>query len=62
FTGVMMRELLEAFNLVDADDAVHAVIVTGDGKAFCAGADLAGGIGRHKSLLTTPTRLPGTPN
>ncbi|MFM8015057.1 MAG: crotonase/enoyl-CoA hydratase family protein [Actinomycetota bacterium] len=43
FTGVMMRELLEAFNLVDADDAVRAVIVTGDGKAFCAGADLSGG-------------------
>ena len=43
FTGVMMRELLDAFNLVDADDAVRAVIVTGDGKAFCAGADLSGG-------------------
>lgn len=43
FTGVMMRELLDVFNLVDADDAVRAVIVTGDGKAFCAGADLSGG-------------------
>ncbi|MFM8645720.1 MAG: crotonase/enoyl-CoA hydratase family protein [Actinomycetota bacterium] len=43
FTGVMMRELLDAFNLVDADDAVRAVIVTGEGKAFCAGADLSGG-------------------
>ncbi len=43
FTGVMMRELLEAFDLIDADDAVRAVIVTGDGKAFCAGADLSGG-------------------
>ena len=43
FTGVMMHELLEAFDQVDADDAVRAVIVTGDGKAFCAGADLSGG-------------------
>lgn len=43
FTGVMMRELLDALNLVDTDDAVRAVIVTGDGKAFCAGADLSGG-------------------
>jgi len=38
-----MRELLDAFDLVDADDAVRAVIVTGEGKAFCAGADLSGG-------------------
>lgn len=43
FTGVMMRELLDAFDLVDADDAVRVVIVTGEGKAFCAGADLSGG-------------------
>ena len=43
FTGVMMRELLDVFDLVDADDAVRAVIVTGEGKAFCAGADLSGG-------------------
>ena len=43
FTGVMMRELLDAFDIVDADDAVRAVIVTGEGKAFCAGADLSGG-------------------
>jgi enoyl-CoA hydratase/carnithine racemase len=43
FTGVMMRELLEVFDQIDADDAIRAVIVTGDGKAFCAGADLSGG-------------------
>lgn len=41
FTNVMMREMCAAFDLVDADDAVRAVIVTGSGdRAFCAGADL----------------------
>ena len=43
FTGVMMRELLDVFDVIDADDAVRAVIDTGDGKAFCAGADLSSG-------------------
>lgn len=43
FTNVMMRELLAAFDLVDGDDGVGAVIVTGAGRAFCAGADLGGG-------------------
>ena len=41
FTGTMLGELLEAFDRADADDAVRAVIVTGAGRAFCAGADLA---------------------
>ncbi len=41
FTGTMMTELIEAFDAVDADDDVRAVIVTGQGeRAFCAGADL----------------------
>ena len=41
FTNVMMREMCAAFDFVDADDAVRAVIVTGSGdRAFCAGADL----------------------
>lgn len=41
FTGVMMKEMVAAFDLVDSDDAVRAVIVTGNGdRAFCAGADL----------------------
>lgn len=44
FTAVMMHELLDVFDVIDADDAVRAVIVTGDGKAFCAGADLSSGV------------------
>lgn len=43
FTGVMMSELIDAFDQADADDAVRAVIVTGQGRAFCAGADLSAG-------------------
>jgi len=39
----VIRELVEAFDRADGDDAVRAVIVTGAGRAFCAGADLGGG-------------------
>ena len=42
-TTVMIRELMAAFDAADTDDAVRAVIVTGAGRAFCAGADLSGG-------------------
>src|SRR6266542_165634 len=45
FTGQMMRELLDVFDRADADDAVRVVIVTGAGRAFCAGADLSAGSG-----------------
>jgi enoyl-CoA hydratase/carnithine racemase len=45
FTPTMGRELIEAFDRSDADDDVRAVIVTGAGRGFCAGADLGGGGG-----------------
>jgi enoyl-CoA hydratase/carnithine racemase len=43
FTGTMMAELIAAFDASDADDDVRCVIVTGAGRAFCAGADLSAG-------------------
>jgi enoyl-CoA hydratase/carnithine racemase len=43
FTTQMMVDMMAAFDLSDADDAVRVVIVTGAGRGFCAGADLAGG-------------------
>jgi enoyl-CoA hydratase/carnithine racemase len=43
WTATMGRELIEAFDRADADDEVGAIIVTGAGRGYCAGADLAGG-------------------
>jgi enoyl-CoA hydratase/carnithine racemase len=43
FTATMQDELIAAFDQADADDDVRAIIVTGAGRAFCAGADLGSG-------------------
>jgi enoyl-CoA hydratase/carnithine racemase len=43
FNAAMIRDLLAAFDETDANDDVRAVVVTGSGKAFCAGADLGAG-------------------
>ena len=43
WTPTMARELHEAFDQADADDDVRAVVVTGAGRGFCAGADLGAG-------------------
>ncbi|MQY03707.1 crotonase/enoyl-CoA hydratase family protein [Actinomadura macrotermitis] len=43
YTYTMRAEMLDAFDRVDADDQVRVVVVTGAGRAFCAGADLGGG-------------------
>jgi enoyl-CoA hydratase/carnithine racemase len=43
FTPQMREELIDAFDRADGDDDVRAVVVTGAGRAFCAGADLSTG-------------------
>ena len=44
FTATMAFELENAFQRADADDDVRAIVFTGTGKAFCAGADLSMGV------------------
>jgi enoyl-CoA hydratase/carnithine racemase len=41
----MLGEILELLEEVDRDDAIRVVVFTGEGRAFCAGADLGGGAG-----------------
>jgi enoyl-CoA hydratase/carnithine racemase len=43
YTGTMGAEITDAFQRADADDGVRAIVVTGAGRAFCAGADVSGG-------------------
>ena len=43
FTGQMMNDLISAFDSASKDDEVRVIIVTGEGRGFCAGADLAAG-------------------
>jgi enoyl-CoA hydratase/carnithine racemase len=43
YTPAMGAEIIEALDLAEADDDVRAIIVTGAGRGFCAGADISGG-------------------
>jgi enoyl-CoA hydratase/carnithine racemase len=43
FNEEMRQELMDLFDRIDADDDVRAVIMTGSGRGFCAGADLGSG-------------------
>jgi enoyl-CoA hydratase/carnithine racemase len=43
FNAMMQQEIIEAFDAADKDDDIRAIIVTGAGRAFCAGADLSSG-------------------
>ena len=59
FTGQMMQEMIAVFDKADADDAVRAIIITGEGRGFCAGADLAaGGDTFNYDSRTSTTDLP----
>ena len=64
FTRTMAKEWLHALDAIDADDEIRAVIVTGAGKAFCAGADLSGGAGTFdpsEGEMQAHTTSPGAP-
>ncbi|MGH3257143.1 MAG: crotonase/enoyl-CoA hydratase family protein [Streptosporangiaceae bacterium] len=66
FTQVMRDELIDAFDRADSDDDVRAVVVTGRGRAFCAGADLSGGgdtfnADRRRQSETAPETIDGVP-
>ena len=43
FTFSMMEEIIHALDALDVDDSIHALIITGKGRTFCAGADLSSG-------------------
>ena len=43
FNQAMLHDLLKALDYVDSQDSIKALIITGSGKAFCAGADLSSG-------------------
>lgn len=43
FTPAMVQEFLAALDYTDTEDRIRAVVVTGEGRAFCAGADLSAG-------------------
>ena len=60
WTPIMSRELSDAMYECDDNDQVRAVILTGAGRAFCAGADLSGGEGGFtgKTKITRPTKWP----
>lgn len=51
FTPTMARELVTCLDAADADDRVRVVVITGEGRAFCAGSDI------DESRSTTPRRL-----
>jgi enoyl-CoA hydratase/carnithine racemase len=50
FRAATMREFLATLDRADTDDNIRVVVVTGEGRAFCAGADISGG-----SRAFTPT-------
>lgn len=57
FNEQMATRFLELLDQIDADDAIRAVVITGEGRAFCAGADLAAGGNTFDIALNNPDAL-----
>ncbi|HEY4941555.1 MAG TPA: crotonase/enoyl-CoA hydratase family protein [Rhizomicrobium sp.] len=53
FTGTMMNEMIDALRRANKDDAVRCIVVTGAGRAFCAGADLSAGAATFDATART---------
>lgn len=50
FTSEMELSLVQAFDMLDLDERVKAIVVTGKGRIFCAGADLEIGLHREDGI------------
>lgn len=57
-TQTMRKELIQIFAAADQDDSVRAVVVTGAGKAFCAGADLSAGGSAFNRTIQEGRKVP----
>jgi enoyl-CoA hydratase/carnithine racemase len=62
FTGTMMNEMIDVFTHANSDDEVRAIVVTGAGRAFCAGADLSAGAATfdYEARADRPDRKAGS--
>ncbi|MCM8731639.1 crotonase/enoyl-CoA hydratase family protein [Hephaestia sp. GCM10023244] len=56
YNTAMMAELVAAFDRSDADDRVGCVVLTGSGRAYCAGADISSGHAAFERLADDPAR------
>ena len=54
----MMQELCDAFDTIDEDDKIRATLITGSGRAFCAGADLSRGENTFVDRFDTSREYP----
>lgn len=58
FTTELRKDLFAALDKAQLDDAVRVVILTGEGRSFCAGADLKDGLNRSVSEMLLREYLP----